>query len=91
MRVRAGRRGVLSVDTAVTTVAAGALHALLEADEAAVAAATATAAVAADIFAPRIVLRLRWHTKELSGSEQSQTDQKILHGCLSQTNVPRQD
>jgi hypothetical protein len=89
MRVRAGRRGVLSVDTAVTTVAAGALHALLEADEAAVAAATA--AVAADIFAPRIVLRLRWHTKELSGSEQSQTDQKILHGCLSQTNVPRQD
>jgi hypothetical protein len=36
-------------------------------------------------------LRLRWHTKELSGSEQSQTDQKILHGCLSQTNVPRQD
>jgi len=57
MIVRPWRRLVLRVLPAIAAGAARALHALLEADEAAIAAAAATHA-AAQILAPRIVLRL---------------------------------
>ena len=53
----AGRRFVLRILPAIVALASGALHALFEADEAAIAAAAAGVA-AAQILAPRIVLRV---------------------------------
>jgi hypothetical protein len=58
MIVRPGRRLVLGVLPAIVAHASGALHALFEADEAAIAAAAAGVATA-QILAPRIVLRVR--------------------------------
>src|ERR1700682_4095038 len=58
LRVFPRRRHVLRIQPAIVAHAPGALHALLEADEAAIAAAAAGVA-AAQILAPRIVLRMR--------------------------------
>src|SRR5580693_2561249 len=79
LRVFARRRHVLGIAPAVAAVAARAFHALLEADEAAIAAAAAAHA-AAQILAPRIVLRLRGRIQTRRRDENSQTSKQIPHG-----------
>src|ERR1700719_2964364 len=75
----ARRRIVLGILPAVVALAPGALHALLEADEAAIAAAAAGVA-AAQILAPRIVLRMRGRIHARCRDENSQTSKQIPHG-----------
>src|ERR1700730_15749592 len=77
--VFARRRHVLGVQPAIVALAPGALHALLEADEAAIAAADASVA-AAQILAPRIVLRVRGRADAPCRDENSQTSKQIPHG-----------
>jgi hypothetical protein len=75
----ARRRLVLRVQSAIVALAPGALHALLEADEAAIAAAAAGVA-AAQILAPWIVLRMRGRIQTRRRDENSQTSKQIPHG-----------
>src|SRR4029077_7269048 len=77
--VLAGRRLVLGVHPAIVAVAARALHALLEADEAAIAAAAARFAPA-HIFPPRIVLRHGGRIPTRRRDKNSQTSKQIPHG-----------
>src|SRR5258708_3911467 len=76
-RVFARGRHVLGVLPAIAAVASSALHALLEADEAAIAAAAATYA-ATQILTPRIVLRP--YGGAGCRDEHSQNGKKIPHG-----------
>jgi hypothetical protein len=79
----AGRGLILRVQPAIAAVAPGALHALLEADEAAIATAAATHA-AAQILAPWIVLRMRARIRACRRDENSNNTYKnskqIPHG-----------
>src|SRR5580698_1033611 len=73
----AHRRRVHRVGTTVAAVAARAFHALLKANEAAV---PATAVLAANVLAPRIVLRVGRRTCTNGSGGKSKRDQELSHG-----------